>query len=229
LGVGVAHYLGFFIHWEILIWLWLWLTAIHLGAMFLREYFLQSRRTWLKNQKMDHGSELSGINIDLQLKIFFLIGIVCLAVSLIPLINLIHFYNIDLLVLTVFGVVFLLIYIIELKTEWLDALGLTIFIHAFLYANLIPSISYLLQTYRMHRFLFLITFPLFFIFLALFIVISLEELKEDNSKLSATLAGKLGVINYLRLHNIVIMFVFIIASCTHCLVANLAGEPDCAW
>ena len=159
---------------------------------------------------MDNSSGLSGINIDLQLKIFFLIGIVCLAVSLIPLINLIHFYNIDLLVLTVFGVVFLLIYIIDLKTEWLDALGLTIFVRAFLYANLMPSISYLLQTYRMHRFLFLVTFPLFFIFLALFIVISLEELKEDNSKLSATLAGKLGVINYLRLHNIVIMFVFII-------------------
>jgi 1,4-dihydroxy-2-naphthoate octaprenyltransferase len=130
-------------------------------------------------------------------------------VCMIPLFQLIiagvmKIQNLVLIVLT-----FFIISIVEIFPDQLSSAGLLEFMQAFYYANLIPSIAFSLQSNSFHRLLFLLTFPLLFLFLASFIVFSLSTINNKSETKDRSLISRIGPILSLRIHNMLMLLAYL--------------------
>ncbi len=209
LGIGIAHYLGFP---QKVSTLWnglILIIAFHTGSIFLGKYFelyfftnpdysAQEKRNPIKYQQEKN----------LRL-LFLLIGIACLAVCMIPLFTFLFtdvliIQNLVLIILT-----FFIISIVEIFPNQVSNAGLLEFLQALYFANLIPLISFSLQSNSFHRLLFLLTFPLFFLFLALFIVLSLPKVGNNIETWRHSLVSRIGPILSLRIHNLLILLAYL--------------------
>jgi len=209
LGIGIAHYLGFPQNvntlWNGLILI----IAFHTGSIFLGKYF---------DLYFSHNSHYSAEEKSYPFKfqqeknlqiLFLLIGVACLAVCMIPLFafiftDVLKIPNLVLIVLT-----FFIICIVEIFPNQVSSVGLLEFLQALYFANLIPSIAFSLQSNSFHRLLFLLTFPLFFLFLASFIVFSLPKVKNNIETKDQSLISRIGPILSLRIHNLLILLAYL--------------------
>ena len=210
LGIGIAHYLGFTQNVETL-WNGLILViSFHTGSIFLGKYFEMYFLHNASSSTHEHGHP-SSVQEEKYLQfLFLLIGIAFLAVCMIPLFELffasiLKISNFILIVLT-----FFIICVVEIFPNQLSNVGLLEFLQALFHANLIPSIAFLLQTNSVHRLLFLLTFPLFFLFLALFIVFNLPNATRNNETKSRSLSSRIGPILFLRVHNLLILVSYLV-------------------
>jgi 1,4-dihydroxy-2-naphthoate octaprenyltransferase len=91
-------------------------------------------------------------------------------------------------------------------TQW----GLEEFLKAFLYANIIPAFAFSLQVNVYHRLVFLLTFPLFFLYIAFFIIDNISSVYDSINESSGSLLKKIGSFAVLRLHNLSLLMGYLI-------------------
>jgi 1,4-dihydroxy-2-naphthoate octaprenyltransferase len=210
LGIGIVYYLRIPLKWDIFLDGLIWTELIYLSSIYFKVYVDRNnpsryfpvekeidRPLWVKNEKALE-------------KIYLLTGVTSLAVSIIPLFNFINkgLNNsiISIIVAMTLGVVF----ISEVFSEQLSTIGLSEFLQSFFFANLIPALAFILQSGIMHRLVFLLTFPLFFLFFALSIVLLLPDIDKNDYIYQNSLAARIGSPNIMRLHNILILFAFLV-------------------
>jgi 1,4-dihydroxy-2-naphthoate octaprenyltransferase len=208
LGIGIAHYLGFP---QRINALWnglILIIAFHTGSIFLGKYF---ELYFFPNS--DYSAEEKRNPIKYQQEknlriLFLLIGVACLALCMIPLFaflftDVLIISNLILIILT-----FFIISIVEIFPDQVSNAGLLEFLQALYFANLIPSIAFSLQSNSIHRLLFLLTFPLFFLFLALFIAFSLPKVGNNTETWCHSLISRIGPILSLKIHNLLILLAY---------------------
>lgn len=210
LGISISHYLGNTIRWIPFLNGILWLIGIVSSAFYFREYF---RRRFIDGVRTkliidnDENVPLQEINI---LKLYFFIGITWLAVSLIPLTNLVIREGINALVLVIMILHMGLTYLITIFPDYLSKSGLLEFINAIMVANLVPAMAYTLQSNELHWLLLPLTFPLMFFFFALFIILNLRECERNEQAFFQSLINYLGIEKIAYLHNLLIVFGYLI-------------------
>ena len=209
LGVGIAHYLGFP---QKMNTLWnglILIIAFHTGSIFLGKYFElyfftnSNYSAYEKSNPIKYQQEKN-----LQI-LFLLIGVACLSVCMIPLLAFIFTDVLIISSLVLIVLTFFIICIVEIFPNQVSSAGLLEFLQAFYFANLIPSIAFSLQSNSFHRLLFLLTFPLLFLFLALFIVFSLPKVKNNIETKDRSLISRIGPILSLRIHNLLILLAYL--------------------
>lgn len=200
LGLAISHYLGIKSQrsgfWNGLLFFLFFL----IGCKLIGRYFQIQTTSYAKESKKKQET----------IFITLMSGIAFIAIGFIPLVSLItdHFINpINILFISL-GI--FIIGMVEILPSQTSQWGLEEFFKAFLYANIIPAFTFSLQTNHYHRLVFLLTFPLFFLFLSLFIVnnISLVYLSQDES--AGSLIKKIGSFAVLRLHNLSLLMGYLI-------------------
>jgi hypothetical protein len=201
LGSAMSHYLGYS---QKSLGLWNGLIIIlsfTLGCRFLGDYFqktsyLSSPDLLIGNEKKKDDKVIRNTRL-----ISLLIGIAFLAVGIIPFFSLFlnHYFNrVNVIILALgFFVVCLIDFLTNLVSRW----GMMEFFKSILYANIVPALAFTIQINTFHRIVFLLTFPLFFIFFALFIVRSLPSNHENQTESGQSLISRIGPITILRIHN----------------------------
>lgn len=114
-------------------------------------------------------------------------------------------------VLWVFLGIFFVILILSATPPFsLNKKGYRGFFNTISIVALAPSFAYLLQINELHRTLFLITFPAFFLLLAYFLAQSLENYYEDTKNQNHTLMTVLGWKLGMRIHNYFLLLTYLL-------------------
>lgn len=207
LGISIAHYLGFQLRWGIIIEGLVWIFAILISSSYIKSYYeiffprIEFQKSGLRPQvERERG----------MANIFLLTGIAGLAVSLIPLMNLFLNGSMKSITLIIFLVIMAVTFSVELFSNQIATSGLLEFFRAFSVANLSPAIAFVLLSGDIHRLLFLLTFPLLFIYFALFITLSLPKIESGEIDIKYTLLGRLGSVNILRIENLLVLFTYFV-------------------
>ncbi len=204
-GIGVAHYLGYSLQLGSCIEGFVWISAILISSSYLGTYFKIVTSEFGRQKNEFHTQSETDKVIG---KIFLLTGISSLAVSLIPLLRLFTHGSINPITIVILIMTLGITFFSDLFPLQIASSGLLEFLQAIRVANLIPVISFTLQVNGIHKLLFLLTFPLLFAFIALFILIPLPELENGENKRS--LIDKLGSVNLLKLENLLVLFTYLI-------------------
>ncbi len=209
-GIGIAHYLGIPLNWNT-VWNGLiWIILIIISSGYLRAFLFYSEFTNPEN-KINPDNKKNELKNEKYLRnIYLLTSISCLAVSLIPLMYFVLRGIINPLVVIFLGLTFGIIYILEVFPDPFINTGLFEFLRSIYFATLIPSLAFIIQSGYVHRLIFLLTFPLVFLFFAFFIVLSVSAVENNNSFSKESLVLKIGSINVLRLHNLLILFAYLL-------------------
>lgn len=204
LGLAINHYLGNKSQWT---GFWnglLFFLLILIGCKLIGKYFQIRTRSYPKeiNKKQE------------TIFITLMSGVAFVAISIIPLVSLIinHFINpINILFISM-GI--FIIGMVEIFPSQTSQWGLEEFFRAFLYANTIPAFAFSLQVNLYHRLVFLLTFPLFFLYLAFFIVNNISLVYDSEYEPSGSLLKKIGSFTVLRLHNLCLLmgYLFLLAG-----------------
>lgn len=210
LGFAICHYLGFLLKWSgqwngIIVILTLSLGGKYFGYYFHNQsVFFSSGRNHVEKSKIE-------IKENRNVGYFcFLIGVTFFAISIIPSVFLIVNHFINKVNIIIFSLGIFIFCIVEFLPDQLSKWGMTEILNAFFYSNIIPALAFSLQIKSYHRLLFLLTFPLFFIFLSLFIIIGLPSVKNVSNKAGWSLLSKIGPIAILRLHNFTLLLGFLL-------------------
>lgn len=209
LGFVISHYLGYHISWTGLISGFVILISITLGIKLLGNYIyrnsiiLSTANSGIHNDKTNNQEiqNFGSINLFTSLAFF--------AVGLIPAIALFRLHIFNAINLTILAIAILFLGMVEIFHELTSRWGLTEVFKSFVYANLVPVLAFTFQTGLIHRFDFLLTFPLFFLFLSFFIVLSLARAHIKSDETPQSLISRFGPFIVLRLHNVSVLIGFL--------------------
>jgi len=206
LGVSISHYLGNPIDWSSF---WngiLWIIGILVSSFYLREYFKKQHEKvyrkgiLLEKDGFDPRQETN------MLKVNLLIGITWLAVSIIPLMNLLIVKK-DIAITMMFMFLHMgLTYLVVFFPGILSRTGLMEFVNALIVANLVPAIGFTLQSDGMHHLLLTLTFPLMFLYFVLFIIFTLQDCERSEDAYRCSIVRSMGTMKIVDLHNLLIIF-----------------------
>lgn len=108
------------------------------------------------------------------------------------------------------GIFFIILVVTAIPPFFLSKKGYGSFFNTISVVALAPSFACILQINELHRTLFLITFPAFFLLLAYFLAQSLEnyyeDIKNQNHTLMTVLGWKLGM----RIHNYFLLLTYLL-------------------
>ncbi len=208
LGIGLAHYLGFPQKLDVLWNGLILLIAFQTGCIFLGKYF----ELYFSPSSYYHEEKSSSINNQQEKNIrilYLLIGVAFFAVCLIPVFTLLfngllRIMNLVIIVFTLF-----IIGVVEIFPTQVSGGGLLEFLQALYFANLIPLIAFSLQSNFVHRLLFFLTFPMFFLYFAYFIVSSLPNVEKKIGTKDRSLIFRIGPILSLRIHNLLVLLAYL--------------------
>ena len=200
LGLAINHYLGNEFQWTgfwngLLIFL-----LILIGCKLIGKYFQ------IKTQSFAMESKKKQETIFITL----MSGVAFFAISIIPLVSLIinHLINPTNVLFLSMGI--FIIGMVEIFPSQTTQWGLEEFLKAFLYANIIPAFAFSLQVNVYHRLVFLLTFPLFFLYIAFFIIDNISSVYDSINESSGSLLKKIGSFAVLRLHNLSLLMGYLI-------------------
>ena len=204
LGLSISHYLGNESQWS---GFWnglLFFLCILIGAKLIGKYLQIQTPPYSKEIKKKQET----------IFITLMSGVAFIAISIIPLVSLIinHFINpINILFISL-GI--FVIGMIEIFPSQTSQWGMEEFFKAFLHANIIPAFAFSLQVSLYHRLVFLLTFPLFFLYLAFFIVENISSIYDLKNESPGSLIKKIGSFAVLRLHNLSLLmgYLFLLAG-----------------
>lgn len=108
------------------------------------------------------------------------------------------------------GIFFIILILSAIPPFFLNKKGYGSFFNTISVVALAPSFACLLQINELHRTLFLITFPAFFLLLAYFLAQALENYYEDIKNQSHTLMTVLGWKLGMRIHNYFILLTYLL-------------------
>ena len=110
----------------------------------------------------------------------------------------------------VMGTFFVLHSLLVIPGLSLEATGIRQIVTSLLQVGIPPAFAMLLQTGDFHRFLPLVSFPLFSLYLALMIVLSLKRFPTDLAKGRKTLLVRLGWTQGIFIHNLLVLGGFLL-------------------
>jgi 1,4-dihydroxy-2-naphthoate octaprenyltransferase len=221
LGVGIAHYLGKPIDWETFIFGLFCVTLLQLMSIFLREYFealarvasgRSSIRLTLENSK--------GLPYRLSVNLALALTASVLTFGAVFTTLLYRKKDLSLEGLVILGAAFLLAFFYAAPPFRLSDSGYGDLVMAILVANLIPALGYLFQVGQLHRLMAMVTFPLTPLYLAMSLAFAFPDYGRDSSGEKRTLLVMLGWQRGMGLHNLLILFAFLILG-----VAVVLGLP----
>ena len=201
LGVGIAKYLGSTIAWE-RVWLGiLWVGCLQVGASFLW-------RQALRISKDADNGQLRSSSFSSEFSLASA-SFACLA-SLTVLMIAGRFFNLPLFLISVIGVLGTLVSTKAIRIGELDRFREVII--SFLMAVLIPWFSFLLQTGELHRFLTFVALPMLALRIAMILSYQLSTYANDVHQKNQTLMVRIGWQSGMSLHNVLILFAFVVIA-----------------
>lgn len=205
LGAGVADYLGTTIQWTVFLIGLGSVVFLHLSSFFLKEYFDRSGQPAFTSSPLTDKEELPRVSF-LQIGVTTLTAGAVLTVLLVSLgVASPGFY-------IILGVSFFISIAYAVPPLRLVNSGYGELTLAILQANLIPAMAFLLQTGEFHRLLALLTFPLTFLYLAVFLAMSLRLYLDDLRKERQTMMVRLGWQRGMSLHNLLIASAYLVLA-----------------
>ncbi|PKO18255.1 MAG: hypothetical protein CVU39_02115 [Chloroflexi bacterium HGW-Chloroflexi-10] len=199
-GGGFVSYLGKVINW-LAFWTGLIIVVLFIVSFnFIYEFFrLQESKAAQKSEK------------DFRLRTIYLqFGLTTLTIGAVLTVLLYSVQNIGVVVWLFLAIFFIMNLSNAVPPLSLKKSGYGELVSAVNIAVLAPAFSVSLQLGDIHPTLVLITFPMFFLFLSMFLAISLEGYFEDIKTNRNTLMTRLGWKTGINLHNIFILMTFFI-------------------
>ncbi len=220
LGVGIVHYLGLPVHWNVYILGQIWGTMLQLGTQFLNEYFdapadnENDNRTWFTG-----GSGSLGEG-KLPRPVALWAGLACLAVSASFTALLVATTHLSSAAVVVMILIFIASISYAVPPIKLESSGYGELVTAIIVANLVPGFAFLLQVPDLQRVLAMATFPLTPMALAMLLAIDFPDYGNDIKFDKRNLLVRAGWQAGMMMHN-----VFIILSYLLLVVAIFTGLP----
>jgi 1,4-dihydroxy-2-naphthoate octaprenyltransferase len=212
LGSGVAHFLGIAINWTVY---WVGqatVSTLQLSSFYLKAYYdqLEARQTRQSGAIDEEFSEP-----DFQI---LPVAFAALTATTSLTVLLLFLKAINGSVLVILGIAFLLCFFYAVPPLRLVNSGYGELVNAFIYANLIPALAFLLQTGEFHRILAMLTFPLTALNLAMAMVLALPRFARDTSLNRRTLMTSLTWQRGMNLHNVLVLTAYLILG-----IASILG------
>ncbi len=206
IGIGLVHYLGGDLDW----------ATILLGAL-LGPLLLAGRNYLLAY--FDHPkSQTCGLHADdpryerlnlLERQTLLIIALTILTTGALVTVLLIFRHALNLSALMMLGIALLLAYFSAVPPVQLERKGYGEIAESIIVANLIPAIGFLLLEPEIQTLLVMLTLPLTFLYLALRIVLSLENYAFDRTHRMQTLVIRLDWQKAMTAHNYFILLAFL--------------------
>ncbi len=220
LGVGISKYLGTPINWEIYLVGQIWGTLLQLSTHFLNEYFDVEADKSNPNRTIFSGGSgaLGPGKLPRAAALWGAIGSLAVVASMTVLVLTVARPSpeaILFMVLIFLGSLFYAVPPIQLESTGYGELTTSILV-----ANLVPAFAFTLQTGSLHRLVAMATFPLTFQHLAMLLSFELPDYSTDLRYGKRTLMVRLGWQAGMRLHNLLIIFAYLVLG-----VATFLGLP----
>lgn len=200
LGVGMAHFYGASIDWNLLIYGLLWIISLQTGGSYLLAYF---------NFRADEISEELLGNLRFVRPSLLFIACVFLAIVAMLSTQVIRYANnFSIYILMFFMVIGAIAY--SIPPLRLEITGYGELAISLLVANFIPALGYLLQGGDSWRLLTMVTFPLTVMHLAMLMAFSLSVYATEMKYQRRTLMQRIGWQNGMLLHNILILSAYLL-------------------
>ncbi|NMC13944.1 MAG: prenyltransferase [Chloroflexi bacterium] len=211
LGAGIAKYLGVTIHWLTFFYGLAWILLIQIGGLALFDYF-EPEKTQLVNDNKKPNNYRSVTDEKTNALIRVVTGFTCLAAAgsisiLLMQTNRLTLTTSILMIMAFLGMIFF-----SLPPFRLAYSGYGELLIAILFANLIPALSFVLQTEELHRLVAMTTFPLMPLLLAMIIAFEFPAYSNDLKNNKRKLIIRMGWQRAMILHNLLIL-------CTYLLLA----------
>jgi 1,4-dihydroxy-2-naphthoate octaprenyltransferase len=225
LGSGITHYLGYRINWETFLLGLACVMCILLISVFLGIYFNEEQLSFVGNEG---GSQeiLQGIHqaptgeYYLTNRTALLLTVITSGIGILIILLLMVGNNINLGGISGLILAILLVLLNQAPPFRLINSGFGELISAVLMANLVPAISFVLQTGSLHHLLLFATFPLTFLYIAMGMVLRLPNYLADSKKDLRTLLVQIGWQNGIQLHNILVLIAFLLVG-----ISGVTGLP----
>lgn len=221
LGAGIARFLGYQIAWDAYLLGQLWVTLMQLATHYLNEYFDAPADANNPNRTMFSGGSGAVGPGRLMRNVPFWAAATCLAIAASLTVLLIQLPNFGLEVVLVMILIFIGAFFYSTPPIRLSHSGYGELTTAILVANLVPALSFLLQTGEIHRLLAMTTFPLTFMHLAMMLAFELPDYGSDLKHDKRTLLVRVGWLLGMRIHNYSLLTGYLIIG-----VALVFGLPQ---
>jgi len=204
-GVSLSHYLGFQFNWNICLNGILWILGITLSSAYFFVYFESPYEFERRIKKDEEDRDRKMINYANTRQLYLIIGISILAVSLIPLVKIMTYRDINIILVSFLSMYLGLTFLVNIFPQTFSRTGFLEFIKAIIIANVLPAIGYILQTNEMHRFLLFLTLPLMFIFYALMITLTLQACEKSEIVSKNSIISSMGIKAIGDFHNLLVV------------------------
>jgi 1,4-dihydroxy-2-naphthoate polyprenyltransferase len=205
LGGGIANYLGITINWGVYLLGQAWVTTLQLAAQFLNEYFDAP----IDNQNPNRTPFTGGSGVlgpdGLPRRVALMAAYGCLAVTASLTVLLIVTKGLSLIAIVIMILALLGAIFYSVPPIRLSATGYGELTTSILVANLVPALSFLLQTGNFHRLLAMSTFPLTLLHMAMMISFEFPDYSLDANFGKRTLTVRVGWQLAMTINNLLIL------------------------
>lgn len=199
LGVGIAKYLGFFIQWDRFALGWVWIVLLQLAGLSFRTYYVKGEA-----QGDAYPATVWGAPNKLMIGFALLACVASLTVLMMSK----GYFRFEIVVLLILGVIGMLLVCVQPLLTY--TAGFHEVLLTFLMTVFIPWFSFEIQAQEIHRLLAMVSFPLFTLRLAMMISLEFPTYALDLKAPLPTLLVKLGWQNGMFVHNLFIIFSFLL-------------------
>jgi 1,4-dihydroxy-2-naphthoate octaprenyltransferase len=217
LGAGIAHYQGIRIDWPILFSGAFWLFLIQLSGGYLNDYYQLD----LPDPSIQLTQSQKEIDQRRRVKFSLLaISATGLTVTALVTFSLLRSGVLDIQISFILAVAVMAVFLLVIPPVRLIQTGFGELILAILVCNIVPLISYLLQTGVYNRLVAMSTFPLTAFFLAMILALQFEHYGTDCMYGRSNMLVKLGWQWGGRLHSLLIIMAYLLIG-----LAYIEGLP----
>lgn len=213
LGLGVAHYLGYSLDWEQSFLALGWTILLQLSGIFLRQS-VPARNSLMKNPSPKNGLANSKLSQPLLLSIALLASLASLTVLFLAK----GYLTQQIFFIMFFGVAGMLFLSLSPFRDILN--GFHEIVVSILMTLFIPLFGFESQAHDIHRLLLMIGLPLFSLRISAILAYELSTYASDIKALNPTLLVRIGWQNGMFLHNLLILFSFLLI-----VLAVIFGMP----
>jgi 1,4-dihydroxy-2-naphthoate octaprenyltransferase len=220
IGVGIAHYLGSEVNWELYLLGQAWVTLLQLSAQYLNEYYDAPGDQDNPNRTPFSGGSGAVGPGKLTRSTALMAAAACLAVTASLTVLLINTHKLESATILIMVLCFLGAFFYSVPPVRLASSGYGELTTSIIVANLIPGFAYLLQVGNLHRLVPMTTFPLTALHLAMMLAFEFPDYASDTKQEKRTLLVRLGWNAGMGFHNLLILVAYLLLA-----VAVTLGMP----
>jgi 1,4-dihydroxy-2-naphthoate octaprenyltransferase len=211
LGGGLARYLGHIINWTNYFIGLACIIMLQISSYYLKEYYdlLEVPASYTRNRNKSKRAEDEPDPVNPRQPLL-LASVTTLTVGAVLTVLLYADKAFNQSLLVILGIAFFIAFFYAVPPLRLVYSGYGELAQALLIANLAPAFAFLVQASDLHRLLPMLTFPVTALFLAMMIVFSLQDYASDLKQDRKTLLVRLGWQRGMALHNILILFAYLL-------------------